>query len=175
MTDDLVERSDGLTVGLLGCGNVGGGVARILADHADRIAARVGAPERPRRHLAPAERVGRPLPARILNADEARQIVAVLCPLVKEFLAAPAPKAEAESAHRLPGWLGQALIVTRKDLLIELRTGEVTPTRPVFALLAVVLATVAFCGCAVIVGATPFVNSILKTAPLTLLSRPRSR
>ncbi len=35
--------ADRLTVGMLGCGTVGTGVARILADHADRIAARVGA------------------------------------------------------------------------------------------------------------------------------------
>ena len=40
-----------------------------------------------------AERVVRLLPALILSADEARQIVAILCPLIKEFLAAPAPKA----------------------------------------------------------------------------------
>jgi acetylornithine/N-succinyldiaminopimelate aminotransferase len=40
-----------------------------------------------------AERVVRLLPALILSADEARQIVAILCPLIKEFLAAPVPKA----------------------------------------------------------------------------------
>ena len=40
-----------------------------------------------------AERVVRLLPALILSVEEARQIVAILCPLIKEFLAAPAPKA----------------------------------------------------------------------------------
>jgi len=35
-----------------------------------------------------AEKVVRLLPALILNADEARQIVAILCPLIKDFLAA---------------------------------------------------------------------------------------
>ncbi len=35
-----------LTVGLLGCGIVGSGVVRLLIDHADEIAARVGAPVR---------------------------------------------------------------------------------------------------------------------------------
>ena len=37
-----------------------------------------------------AERVVRLLPALILSRDEAAQIVALLCPLIKEFLAAPA-------------------------------------------------------------------------------------
>lgn len=49
MNEDLRHRSEALTVGLLGCGNVGSGVVRILADHADRIAARVGVPV----HLGP--------------------------------------------------------------------------------------------------------------------------
>ena len=35
-----------------------------------------------------AERVVRLLPALILSAEEARQIVAILCPLIKDFLAA---------------------------------------------------------------------------------------
>jgi homoserine dehydrogenase len=38
------DSQSGITVGLLGCGNVGSGVVRILTDHADRIAARVGVP-----------------------------------------------------------------------------------------------------------------------------------
>jgi homoserine dehydrogenase len=42
----LSEGSDEITVGLLGCGNVGGGVVRILTEHADQIAARVGVPIR---------------------------------------------------------------------------------------------------------------------------------
>jgi len=40
-----------------------------------------------------AERVVRLLPPLILSADEARQIAAILCPLIKAFLAEPAPKA----------------------------------------------------------------------------------
>jgi len=61
--------------------------------------------------------------------------------------AARAPSPEAPPLERrLPGWLGQALIVTRKDLLIELRTGEVTTTSSLFALLVVVMASFAFYG-----------------------------
>jgi homoserine dehydrogenase len=45
--NDEIQR--GITVGLLGCGNVGSGVVRILTDHAERIAARVGVPV----HLGP--------------------------------------------------------------------------------------------------------------------------
>jgi acetylornithine aminotransferase len=37
-----------------------------------------------------AERVVRLLPALIMSADEAKQIVAILCPLIKDFLAADA-------------------------------------------------------------------------------------
>ena len=36
-----------------------------------------------------AERVVRLLPALILHRDEAEQIVAILCPLIKEFLREP--------------------------------------------------------------------------------------
>ena len=35
-----------------------------------------------------AERVVRLLPALVMSADEARQVVAILCPLIREFLAA---------------------------------------------------------------------------------------
>jgi len=38
-----------------------------------------------------AERVVRLLPALIMSADEARQVVAILCPLIREFLAAAKP------------------------------------------------------------------------------------
>jgi acetylornithine aminotransferase len=40
-----------------------------------------------------AERVVRLLPALIMTAEEAKQIVAILCPLIKDFLAAPTPPA----------------------------------------------------------------------------------
>ncbi|MCE9659157.1 MAG: aspartate aminotransferase family protein [Burkholderiales bacterium] len=40
-----------------------------------------------------AEKVVRLLPALIMSADEAKQIVAILCPLIKDFLAAPVTKA----------------------------------------------------------------------------------
>jgi homoserine dehydrogenase len=40
-TDDAPPRT--LTVGLLGCGTVGAGVVRLLTEHADEIAARLGA------------------------------------------------------------------------------------------------------------------------------------
>ena len=38
-----------------------------------------------------AEKVVRLLPALIISADEAQQIVAILCPLIKDFLAEPTP------------------------------------------------------------------------------------
>ncbi len=38
-----------------------------------------------------ADRVIRLVPSLILSADEAKQLIAILCPLIKEFLAAPAP------------------------------------------------------------------------------------
>ena len=40
----VTTNNDHLTVGMLGCGTVGTGVARLLRDHADQIAARVGVP-----------------------------------------------------------------------------------------------------------------------------------
>jgi len=48
--------------------------------------------------------------------------------------------------RRSPGWITQALIVTRKDFLIEIRTGEVVTTSSLFAVLVVVMASFAFYG-----------------------------
>jgi heme exporter protein B len=48
--------------------------------------------------------------------------------------------------RRPPGWITQALIVTRKDFLIEIRTGEVVTTSSLFAVLVVVMASFAFYG-----------------------------
>jgi heme exporter protein B len=45
-----------------------------------------------------------------------------------------------------PGWLGQTLIVLRKDVAIELSTGEVVVTSGFFGLLIVVLSSLAFYG-----------------------------
>lgn len=45
-----------------------------------------------------------------------------------------------------PHWLGQVLIVLRKDAAIELSTGEVVVTSSFFALLVVVLASLSFYG-----------------------------
>jgi heme exporter protein B len=45
-----------------------------------------------------------------------------------------------------PGWLGQAAIVLWKDLAIELRTGEVVTTSGFFAVLVVVMGSLAFYG-----------------------------
>ena len=47
---------------------------------------------------------------------------------------------------RPPGWLTQALLVFKKDLLIEARTGEVVTTSGFFALLVVVTASLSFYG-----------------------------
>lgn len=45
-----------------------------------------------------------------------------------------------------PGWLKQALIITKKDLMIELRSGEVVTTSAFFAAMVVVIASFAFFG-----------------------------
>jgi heme exporter protein B len=47
---------------------------------------------------------------------------------------------------RLPGWFGQALVVLRKDIAIEVSTGEVVVTSGFFGLLIVVLSSLAFYG-----------------------------
>lgn len=47
--------------------------------------------------------------------------------------------------HRL-SWLGQASLILRKDLAIELSTGEVVITSGFFALLVVIMASLAFFG-----------------------------
>jgi len=54
----------------------------------------------------------------------------------------PAPVA----VRHLPGWVAQALIVLRKDLMIEARTGEVVVTSGFFAVLVVVLASLSLFG-----------------------------
>ena len=54
--------------------------------------------------------------------------------------------ATARLVVRPPGWLSQALLVFRKDLLIEARTGEVVTTSGFFALLVVVTASLSFYG-----------------------------
>jgi len=46
----------------------------------------------------------------------------------------------------LPGWSAQTLIVLRKDLMIEARTGEVVLTSGFFAVLVVVLASLSLFG-----------------------------
>jgi heme exporter protein B len=51
-----------------------------------------------------------------------------------------------EPRRQPPGWLGQTLIVLRKDLAIELSTGEVVVTSGFFGLLIVVLSSLAFYG-----------------------------
>jgi heme exporter protein B len=57
-----------------------------------------------------------------------------------------AARREAGVEARQLGWLGQALTIFRKDLAIELRTGEVTTTSTLFAVLVVVMASLAFYG-----------------------------
>ncbi|MFZ5891110.1 MAG: heme exporter protein CcmB [Myxococcota bacterium] len=51
-----------------------------------------------------------------------------------------------EPARGRPGWLLQALSVLRKDIAIELSTGEVVVTSGFFGLLIVVLSSLAFYG-----------------------------
>lgn len=51
-----------------------------------------------------------------------------------------------EPVRRPPGWLGQALLVLRKDVALELATGEVTVTSSFFGLLVVIIASLSFYG-----------------------------
>jgi heme exporter protein B len=48
------------------------------------------------------------------------------------------------SRRRPPGWLAQVLLVAGKDLRIELSTGEIVTTSGFFAVLVVVIASLAF-------------------------------
>jgi heme exporter protein B len=47
-------------------------------------------------------------------------------------------------ARAWPGWAAQALIIARKDLAIELATGEIVTTAGFFAVLVAVMASLAF-------------------------------
>lgn len=59
---------------------------------------------------------------------------------------APAIDDGVAGRQRIPGWFSQAWIVLRKDLSIELHTGEVVTTSAFFALLVVVASSLAFFG-----------------------------
>ena len=48
------------------------------------------------------------------------------------------------SPRRRPSWVGQALLVARKDLAIEVATGEITATSGFFGVLVAVIASLAF-------------------------------
>ncbi len=54
--------------------------------------------------------------------------------------------ASSAAVHRPPGWLRQTLVVLRKDIAIEVATGEVVVTSGFFALLIVILSSLAFYG-----------------------------
>ena len=60
-----------LKVGLLGCGTVGGGVVRLVAQNADQLAARIGAPVEIRRVLVrdPARQRPDECPRELLTTD----------------------------------------------------------------------------------------------------------
>jgi len=60
--------------------------------------------------------------------------------------AALGPQPARAVPRRPPGWPAQALLVLRKDLLIEARTGEVVVTSGFFAVLIVVLASISLFG-----------------------------
>src|SRR4051794_5137500 len=57
---------------------------------------------------------------------------------------APAQEGASRSLRHAPSWLTQAGILVRKDVAIELRTGEVLVTSGFFAVLVVVLGSLAF-------------------------------
>ena len=54
--------------------------------------------------------------------------------------------APTKAERAIPGWFTQAVVILRKDLLIELRTGEVVTTSAFFAALVVIIASFAFYG-----------------------------
>jgi heme exporter protein B len=60
--------------------------------------------------------------------------------------AALAPEPARTAPRRRPGWSAQALLVLKKDLMIEARTGEVVVTSGFFAVLVVVLASISLFG-----------------------------
>ncbi|WP_437727302.1 heme exporter protein CcmB [Sorangium sp. So ce861] len=55
-----------------------------------------------------------------------------------------APAGPASLSRRRPGWARQAMLVARKDLAIELATGEIVTTSGFFAVLVAVIASLAF-------------------------------
>ncbi|WP_437817818.1 heme exporter protein CcmB [Sorangium sp. So ce1078] len=55
-----------------------------------------------------------------------------------------APAGPASLPRRRPGWVRQAMLVARKDLAIELATGEIVTTSGFFAVLVAVIASLAF-------------------------------
>lgn len=61
-----------------------------------------------------------------------------------EVGAAEEPKSRPFVSTGPPSWIGQTLIVAKKDLTIELATGEIVTTAGFFALLVIVLTSLAF-------------------------------
>jgi heme exporter protein B len=61
-------------------------------------------------------------------------------------MTAPAEIRTSAPTRRTPGWVAQVLLILNKDLLIELRTGEVVTTSAFFAALVVIIASFAFFG-----------------------------
>jgi len=57
-----------------------------------------------------------------------------------------AAEKSADQAPKTPGFLSQTLVILRKDLLIELQSGEVVTTSAFFALLVVIIASFSFYG-----------------------------
>ncbi len=55
-----------------------------------------------------------------------------------------APAGPASLPRSRPGWVRQAMLVARKDLAIELATGEIVTTSGFFAVLVAVIASLAF-------------------------------
>lgn len=55
-----------------------------------------------------------------------------------------APASPASLPRRRPGWVRQSMLVARKDLAIELATGEIVTTSGFFAVLVAVIASLAF-------------------------------
>lgn len=65
-------------------------------------------------------------------------------PSSEQPTAAEAPAGCAAPGRARPGWMRQALLVARKDLAIELATGEIVTTSGFFAVLVAVIASLAF-------------------------------
>jgi homoserine dehydrogenase len=105
-----------IRIGLLGCGTVGGGVATILAEEADDIAARTGASLRITRVAVrdTAKDRGLPLPADVYTADPLAVVEAADVDVIVEVMGGLEP---AGTLIRRALELGKPVVTANKELV----------------------------------------------------------